>query len=185
MDAIRPGLFPTRVAALCGAVAALALTPSPAGAQDTITPAVVPELPVEIETEIAPGGSLKKVPLWKETKQLLENPLAFLCSVASDPDTCTTTAEIERRPGFGSTMPPLDVWPPNFNVLTGQPMRLRPSDGGIDWNQPGPLFDPDQDVGAVGGTPHERLRPPDPANRDRGTDRRCRQQPCRTKPRGR
>jgi cytochrome c peroxidase len=123
---------------------------SPAAAQVPQTPSVVPELPIEIETEVGPAGSLKKVPLWKEIAPLLEDPYAFECNTPDDPATqeneaveCVATTE--RRPGFGSTMPPLNVFHPCHNVLTGQPLRRRP-DGEIDWNQPGLLFDPEEVV---------------------------------------
>ncbi len=87
-----------------------------------------PELPVEVETELAPAGSLKQAPLLKEWIQLLENPYA----------------PVVRRPGFGVTMPELNVWPLNRTVLTNETLRLRTSDGEISWDQPGPVFDPDQ-----------------------------------------
>jgi len=88
------------------------------------------ELPVEVEIELAPAASLKQAPLWKELVQLLENPYA----------------PIERRPGFGVSMPDLNLWPLDYNFLTGQPLRLRTNDGEVSWDQPGPLFDPDEDV---------------------------------------
>jgi hypothetical protein len=98
------------------------------------TPNVPPELPVEIETDLAPG-SLKQAPLWKELVQLLENPYA----------------PVVRRPAFrqpgdprGPNLPPLNVWPLNYNFLTDQPLRLRTTDGEVSWDQPGPLFDPEQ-----------------------------------------
>ncbi|RPJ26868.1 MAG: hypothetical protein EHM33_10095, partial [Chloroflexi bacterium] len=104
------------------------------------TPTVPAELPVEIETELGPG-SLKQSPLWKETIQLLTNPYGT----------------VERRPGFGVTMPPLNVMPLDLNFLTDQPLRLRTSDGEISWDQPGPLFDPEQSVAQLdtdgNGTP--------------------------------
>jgi hypothetical protein len=78
-----------------------------------------------------------------------------------DPTTATVDESAEcvaltpRRPSFvprdcsyqpvaplacdDSPMPPLKVWSPNLNVLTGQPMRLRVSDGEISWDQPGSL----------------------------------------------
>ncbi|RPJ19185.1 MAG: hypothetical protein EHM33_30680, partial [Chloroflexi bacterium] len=97
-------------------------------------------LPVEIETELGPG-SLKQSPLWKETIQLLKNPYGT----------------VERRPGFGVSMPPLNVMPLDLNFLTDQPLRLRTSDGEISWDQPGPLFDPEQSVAQLdtdgNGTP--------------------------------
>jgi cytochrome c peroxidase len=110
------------------------------------TPSVVPELPIEVETEVGPAGSLKLVPLFKEIAELLENPHAFECPTPDDPATqsdesveCIATTA--RRPGFGNPMPNLKVFHPCHNVLTGQPLRRRP-DGEIDWNQPGFLFDP-------------------------------------------
>lgn len=90
---------------------------------------VPPELPVEIETELAPAGSLKQAPLWKEMVQLLDDPYA---------------PTVERRPGFGATMPALNVWEFERNVFTDEPIRLRTSDGEISWDKPGFLFDPAQ-----------------------------------------
>jgi len=107
------------------------LTAMPAGADpgDLVTTLEVPpELPVELETELAPAGSLKQAPLWKEIVQLLDDPY--------------TT--VERRPGFGVTMPALNVWESERNVFTDEPLRLRTSDGEISWDKPGFLFDPDQ-----------------------------------------
>lgn len=114
---------------------ALALAAQPALAQNVIaTPAVPPELPVEIETDLAPG-SLKQAPLWKELVQLLENPYG----------------SVVRRPAFrqpgdprGPDLPALAVWPLNYNFLTDQVLRLRTTDGEVSWDQPGPLFDPEQ-----------------------------------------
>jgi len=114
---------------------AFAFAPFSANAQNVITtPAVPPELPVEIETDLAPG-SLKQAPLWKELVQLLENPYGT----------------VVRRPAFrqpgdprGQTLPALNVWPLNYNFLTDQPLRLRTSDGEVSWDQPGPMFDPEQ-----------------------------------------
>ncbi|MBI4776477.1 MAG: hypothetical protein HY788_20260 [Deltaproteobacteria bacterium] len=98
---------------------------------DTLqTPETPMELPIEVEIELSPAGSLKQAALWKELFQLLENPYA----------------PITRRPGFGVPMPPLNVYPLDYNFLTGQPMRLRTSDGEVSWDQPGPLFDPDEVV---------------------------------------
>jgi len=118
-------------------VASVALA-APGGVVNT--PTVPSELPVEIETELGPG-SLKQAPLWKETIQLLQDPYGT----------------VERRPGFGVTMPPLNVMPLNLNFLTDQPLRLRTSDGEVSWDQPGPLFDPAQTVASLdtdgNGTP--------------------------------
>ena len=108
------------------------------------TPTTPMELPIEVEIELSPAGSLKQAALWKELVQLLYNPHAVTCTDPNDYTTCTST--IDRRPGFGATMPPLNVYPLGYNFLTGQPMRLRTSDGEISWDNPGPLFDPDEIV---------------------------------------
>ncbi|MEA2078694.1 MAG: hypothetical protein U9P00_02340, partial [Pseudomonadota bacterium] len=125
-----------------------------------MTPGVIAELPIEVETEVGPAGSLKIIPLWKETVELLETPHAYVCPKPDDPLTqsderveCFSTTE--RRPSFtgpgpgggieGTAMPPLRVFDACHNVLTGQPLRMRPDDE-IDWNQPGFLFDPDEVV---------------------------------------
>ena len=102
------------------------ITPSIVAQQGGVrtTPTVPPELPVEVETEMAPG-SLKQAPLWKEIVQLLQDPYS----------------PVVRRPGFGVAMPPLNVWPLDRSVLTDEPLRLRTSDGEISWDQPGPMFD--------------------------------------------
>ena len=146
---------------------ALALTSAPNQAQQggvITTPTVPKELPTEVELELAPG-SLKDAPLWHEIAELLENPYELRCTTPDDPTTATVDESAEcvaltpRRPSFlprgcsyqlgaplacdDSLMPPLKVWSPNLNVLTGQPMRLRVSDGEISWDQPGPLFGPD------------------------------------------
>ena len=126
--------------------AALALTiGSLAGAQVIETPTVPLELPVEVETELAPAGSLKQAPLWHEIAALLEEPDAIDCSGSADGTECV--ALTPRRENPGVTMPPLKVWSPCFNVLTGQPLRWgmnngEPS-GEISWDQPGLLFGPD------------------------------------------
>jgi cytochrome c peroxidase len=109
----------------------LVVAPPTATAQSVVTtPAVPMELPIEVEIELSPAGSLKQAPLWKELIQLLRNPYA----------------PVVRRPGFGVTMPALNVYPLDYNFLTGQPLRLRTSDGEVSWDQPGPLFDTTQDV---------------------------------------
>ena len=113
------------------------------------TPTVPMELPLEVEIEVSPAGSLKQAALWKELVELLEEPGAFTCADEDDPTTCVAT--IERRPSFrDEEMPPLNVWPPSFNFLTGQPMRLRNLPGAeeVSLDQPGPLFDPDEEVPA-------------------------------------
>jgi cytochrome c peroxidase len=117
----------------------LTLTPLGVRAQSITTPSVPPELPVEIETDLAPG-SLKQAPLWKELVQLLENPYA----------------PVVRRPAFrqpgdarGQELPALNVWPLNYNFLTDQPLRLRTSDGEVSWDQPGPLFDPEETAASL------------------------------------
>ena len=101
------------------------------------TPATPMELPIEVEIELSPAGSLKQAPLWRELYQLLKKPYA----------------PVVRRPGFGVAMPALNVYPLDYNFLTGQPIRLRTSDGEMSWDQPGPLFDRDQsclDAGTLG-----------------------------------
>ena len=93
------------------------------------TPSTPAELPIEVEIETSPAGSLKLVPLWKELYQLLTlGSDAVTCADPADPATCTS--EIVRRPSFTATpLPALNVWALNYNFLTGQPMRLRTSDG--------------------------------------------------------
>ncbi|HYQ70440.1 MAG TPA: hypothetical protein VET88_00780, partial [Gammaproteobacteria bacterium] len=110
-------------------------------AGDTITSPLNPtEIPVEIEVETG-IGSLKQAPLWKELVQMLEDPgLAPINGSTLAPST------VQRRPGFGVAMPPLNVWPLGYNFLTSQPMRIRTSDAEISWDQPGFLFDPDEVV---------------------------------------
>ena len=55
------------------------------------TPVTPMELPVEVEIELSPAGSLKQAALWKELVEYLEEPYD----------------EHERRPGFGVAMPQL------------------------------------------------------------------------------
>ena len=115
------------------------------------SPATPPELPLEIETELSPAASLKQAPLWQELAQILKNPSAVECP-ADDPNTFDDEskyciANIQRRQTFGATMPPLAVWNPCFNVLTGEPLRYQitadGSVGEISWDKPGLLFGPD------------------------------------------
>jgi len=133
---------------LSGVLLALALGApvTPAFSQDAglggviTTPDNPTELPVEIEVETG-LSSLKQAPLWKEQIQLLEDPyLAPVDGSAFGP------SGVERRPGFGADMPPLNVWPLAYNFLTAQPMRLKITDGEVNWDVPGPLFDPDEIV---------------------------------------
>lgn len=159
MKATTLNLSAAQLASLTFLALTLVFPATPAMAQPggvNVTPEVIPELPVEIETELGPAGSLKQAPLWKEIVQLLEDPYAIDCPVPAQPTKCT--AEIERRPGFGATMPPLNVYPVDFNVLTGQPLLLRTSDGEISWDQPGPLFDPDEIVPVGAGNVPTALR---------------------------
>ena len=105
-------------------------TPAFATPGDTVTTPIQPnEVPLEIEVETG-LGSLKQAPIWNELFQLLEDPYS----------------PVVRRPGFGVTMPALNVWPVDYNFLTGQPLRLRTNDGEISWDLPGPMFDPDEVV---------------------------------------
>jgi cytochrome c peroxidase len=111
----------------------LALCAAPAAAQNgsvLTTPDTPMELPIEVEIELSPAGSLKQAPLWKEIIQQLRNPYA----------------PVVRRPGFGVAMPPLDTYDLDYNFLTGQLLRLRTSDGEVSWDQPGPLFDQAEEV---------------------------------------
>jgi cytochrome c peroxidase len=118
----------------CRAAAlALAFAAPRAGAQQgevLTTPTTPMELPIEVEIELSPAGSLKQAPLWKELIQMLRNPYE----------------PVVRRPGFGVPMPPLDTYPLDYNFLTGQLLRLRTSDGEVSWDEPGPLFDPAETV---------------------------------------
>lgn len=131
-----------------GGVTALALS-SPVLGQEGGTvqnPTVARELPVEIETELAPAGSLKQAPLWRELASMLEDPYSpaerrrsFL------PPGCSYQVGA-ALPCDDAMMPELNVYPLDYAVQTGQTLRLRTSDGGISWDQPGPLFDPDEQV---------------------------------------
>lgn len=118
-----------RLAALVAVVSLIGTTALAAPGGQLQTPTNPMEQPVEIEVETAPG-SLKQAPLWKELVQLLEDPYE----------------PVERRPGFGVDMPDLELWSLDYNFLTAEPMRLRPSDGEVSLDQPGALFDPDEDV---------------------------------------
>jgi hypothetical protein len=88
-----------------------------------------------------PLASLKTVPTWNELEQLLDNPYRVtLCSnlglnvpgttqipgsptaVIPFPSYCSNG--VERRPGFGVTLPPFLVHPLNYNPTTGEEMRL-------------------------------------------------------------
>ncbi|MFA5111778.1 MAG: hypothetical protein WC443_10265, partial [Desulfobaccales bacterium] len=129
------------------------LTPLPAMAQNGSvlpTPTQPMELPVEVEVETGPA-SLKQAPLWKELIQMLRNPYTVPLTgsrqvIDGIPRGVPVNSTIVRRPGFGVTMPPLKVWSLDYNFLTGQPLRLRVSDGEVSWDNPGPLFDPTQVV---------------------------------------
>jgi cytochrome c peroxidase len=139
------------VALLCEAMALLPASPVFAQVGSVASTPVGPmELPIEVEIELSPAGSLKQAPLWKEIYQHLKNPSAFSCP-ADDPNTlenesyfCIST--IQRREGFGVTMPPLRIYSPGYNFLTAQPMRRRTSDHEVSWDQPGPMFDPAENV---------------------------------------
>ena len=126
----------------------MALTALPAAAApgDIITTPeqdiLFQEIPPEVETELGPAVSLKQTPLWKEIAEVLENPYDVICTPANNNAGQTCVSTTERRPGFGTEMPPLNVYPYNFMVQTGQPVRLRTSDGEVSWDQPGPLFAP-------------------------------------------
>ena len=128
------------------------------------TPVGPMELPIEVEIELSPAGSLKQAALWKELYQLLKNPNAVSCP-PDDPATDKNesyfcTAAIPRREGFGVTMPPLRIYSPGYNFLTAQPLRRRTSDGEVSWDQPGPLFDPEENVGTSAFNEPLTLRTP-------------------------
>ena len=55
------------------------------------TPVGPMELPIEVEIELSPAGSLKQAALWKELYQLLKNPYAIDCP----PDDPATAEERE------------------------------------------------------------------------------------------
>ena len=63
----------------------LVVAPPTATAQGVVTtPAVPMELPIEVEIELSPAGSLKQAPLWKELYQLLKNPTPSTAGRRSD-----------------------------------------------------------------------------------------------------
>ena len=128
------------------------------------TPDVPMELPIEVEIELSPAGSLKQAATWKELYQLLKNPNAFSCPpdnpATPDNESYYCTATIPRRPGFGAAMPPLKIFSPGYNFLTAQPLRRRTSDGEVSWDQPGPLFDPDEEVATDAFNTPTQLRTP-------------------------
>jgi hypothetical protein len=139
-------------AILCLTMAPLSVTPVMAAPGGVLQTPVGPmELPIEVEIELSPAGSLKQAALWKEMYQLLKNPYAIDCP-ADNPATaenesyyCTST--LPRRDGFGATLPALRIYSPGYNFLTAQPMRVRTSDGEVSWDQPGPMFDPAENAG--------------------------------------
>ncbi len=122
------------------------------GVGNIATPSTRAELPIEVETEVSPAGSLKNVPLWKETVELLEDPHNYTCppddpATLYDDESIRCISGTERRESFLATeMPPLTIVNPCHNILTGQSLRFQPG-GELDWNQPGPLFDPSEIVG--------------------------------------
>ncbi len=135
---------------------------SPAMGQVIENPKVVLELPVEVELELSPG-TLKQAPLWHELAEMLEEPGEIDCEPGSGE--CLfedrrqsfiyrNASGVPCAPGTAGCvnvdLPPLKVWSPCVNMLTGQPLRLRVSDGEINWDQPGPLFDNDEEVDTVG-----------------------------------
>src|SRR5919201_4152877 len=74
-----------------------------------------------------PLRSLKEVPTWNEIEQLMDNPYAM----ARDPGTpgndqgfASYRTRINRRPGFGVTLPQFLVHPLNYNPNIGEEMRL-------------------------------------------------------------
>jgi cytochrome c peroxidase len=115
-----------------------------------------------------PLNSLKTVPIWNELEQLLDNPYnVTLCSALpttvdaltrGTPGTTQITGSppplvfpaycsrvgangVQRRPGFGVTLPPLMLHPLNYNATTGEEMRLlNPDYPGGRWVVPGDLL---------------------------------------------
>ena len=82
------------------------------------TPTTPMELPIEVEIELSPAGSLKQASLWKELVQLLENPY---CPVVRD----TTAPPTALR---GSAMPPVNMYPPGLQLphrAAAAPAHLR------------------------------------------------------------
>jgi len=159
MTAIRAKALNFTFGVVLGCVLAFPATPVMAQGQIT-TPANPIELHVEIEVETG-IGSLKQEPTWKEFVQMLEDPyLAPLNGSNQAP------SAVVRRPRFPpplvygtggafetDPMPALNVWPLGYNFLTAQPMRAKyheagviESDAEISWDNPGPLFDPDEAV---------------------------------------
>jgi cytochrome c peroxidase len=137
----------------CVALAFSVTSPSAQSGSVLVTPAVPMELPIEVEIELSPAGSLKQAAIWPELYRLLKNPYAFTCPADSpatlENESFYCTATIQRRPRFGAPgaqLPGLNIFSPGYNFLTGQPMRTRTSDGEVSWDQPGPLFDPAQIV---------------------------------------
>jgi cytochrome c peroxidase len=136
----------------CAALAFSVSSPSAQNGSVLSTPVGPMELPIEVEIELSPAGSLKQAATWPELYRMLKNPYAIDCP-ADDPLTaenesyyCTAAAAL-RRPSFGATpMPALQIFSPGYNFLTAQPLRRRTSDGEVSWDQPGPLFDPAEDV---------------------------------------
>lgn len=146
-----------------GLALALGFLAAPAMAQPgemIETPANPTELPVEIEVETG-IGSLKQEPLWKEFVQMLEDP--YLAPINGSNQAPSLVVRRPRFPpplvyGTGGAfetdpMPALNVWPVGYNFLTSQPMRAKyheagviESDAEISWDNPGPLFDPDENV---------------------------------------
>lgn len=158
MRAVSKGCRACLVMVLLPLLAIGIATPGVAVAElgDSITnPVVVPEVPVEIETELAPAGSLKQAPLWKELAQLLADPYtapqrraSFIYRNAAGAPCAPGSAGCVNVP-----MPPLGVYPLDKGVLTAEPLRLRTSDGEISWDQAGPLYDPDEVVPTEFGAP--------------------------------
>jgi cytochrome c peroxidase len=142
------------VSAGTAARADVVYTPGPPPEPNDPVGFIPQELPIEVETELAPAGSLKQAPLWKELERLLKDPYGEEGAVGT-----------QRRPSFlppgcsypiGTAaptvpctvlMPTLNVYPLDKSVLTDEPLRYRVLDGQeiseeISWDQPGALFDP-------------------------------------------
>src|SRR5919201_753318 len=87
-----------------------------------------------------PLRSLKEGPTWNEMEQLMDNPYAM----ARDPGTPgndqgfpSYRTTINRRPGFGVTLPQFLIHPLNYNPNIGEEMRLlNPNYPGGTWQVP-------------------------------------------------
>ena len=100
------------------------------------TPVGPMELPIEVEIELSPAGSLKQAAVWKELYQLLRIPTRSVVLPTIPPLTRREQLLHRDNPaarGFRHHMPPLRIYSPGYNFLTAQPLRRRTSDGEVSW----------------------------------------------------